>query len=283
LDLTFKGIIFPFNIMSSKKRDIPTYSPIIETHFHLDMLKALSHQEILELSIKHNIEKFITISVSKNNLDHVVDLSEQFAQVYSSQGLHPHEGDEWSIDAKNIILNNLKTRPQKIVAIGEIGLDYYYTKSPLEDQKKAFEEQLQLAVDFNLPVIIHTRDADEDTKAILKNFSTHLKRKGVVHSFTSGLPLAEFVLNEGFHLGFNGIITFKNAENVRDALRLAPIDRILLETDAPFLTPDPYRGHENAPYYLPFIAEKIAQVKNLELNIVLDQIYQNTTALFKFN
>jgi TatD DNase family protein len=142
---------------------------------------------------------------------------------------------------------------------------------------------LQIAVDHNRPVVIHSRDADEDTIAVLKNFSTTLKRKGVIHSFTSGLDLARFSLNEGFCLGFNGIITFKNAENVRDALRITPIEKILLETDSPFLTPDPYRGVENAPYYLAFVAEKIAEVKNVSLETVLKQAYQNSVNLFQFD
>lgn len=270
--------------MSKKKRDIPVPQvPIIETHFHLDMLKAMSRIEIVEKAKKHNIEKMITISTSPDNLDEVISMAETFPEIYCTQGLHPHDGKEWNDEVKAHVLKNLKEKNKKIVAIGEIGLDYYYSKSPREEQIKAFEEQLQIAVDFNLPVVIHTREADEDTMAVLKNFSTTLKRKGVVHSFTSGLGLAQFALDEGFFLGFNGIITFKSAENVRDALRITPMEKILLETDSPFLTPDPYRGVENAPYYLPFVAEKIAEVKNLSLDTVLKQAYQNSLALFKFS
>ena len=269
--------------MSKKRRDIPVYPhPIIETHFHLDYLKAHSKEEILELAHKHNVEKVITISVSPENVDAVIDIAQTYPEVYCTQGLHPHEGKEWNPEVKAKILNNLKDplRNKKIVAIGEIGLDFYYSKSPRDEQLAAFEEQLQIAVDHDLPVVIHSRDADEDTIAILKKFSTTLKRKGVIHSFTSGLELAQFALNEGFCLGFNGIITFKNAENVRDALRITPLDRILLETDAPFLTPDPYRGVENAPMYLPFIAEKIAEVKNAPIEDVLQQAYQNSLRVF---
>jgi len=270
--------------MSKKRRDIPVLEiPIIETHFHLDMLKAMSREEIVEKTEQHNIEKMVTISTSPENLDEVILIAETFPQIYCTQGLHPHDGKEWNDEVKKHVVKNLTERKKKIVAVGEIGLDYYYSKSPREEQIKAFEEQLQIAIDFDLPVVIHTRDADEDTKSILKNFSPRLKRKGVVHSFTSGLELAKFALEEGFYLGFNGIITFKNAENVRDALRITPLERILLETDSPFLTPDPYRGVENAPYYLPFVAEKIAEVKNVPLETVLKQAYQNSTALFHFN
>jgi TatD DNase family protein len=271
--------------MSKKKSEIPILElPIIETHFHLDMLKSMPREEVVALTRKHNIEKMITISTSPENLDEVISITETFPEIYCTQGLHPHEGKEWNEEVKAHVLKNLadSKRNKKIVAVGEIGLDFYYSKSPRDEQLKAFEEQLQIAVDHNLPVVIHSRDADEDTIAVLKNFSTTLKRKGVIHSFTSGLDLARFSLNEGFCLGFNGIITFKNAENVRDALRITPIEKILLETDSPFLTPDPYRGVENAPYYLAFVAEKIAEVKNVSLETILKQAYQNSVNLFQF-
>lgn len=269
--------------MSKNRREIPVpLHPIIETHFHLDMLKTASREDVVAKTKLHNIEKMITISTSPSNLDEVISISKTFPQIYCTQGLHPHEGKEWNDEVKAHLIRNLKNpENKKIVAVGEIGLDYYYSKSPRDEQIKAFEEQLQIAVDFNLPVVIHTRDADEDTVAVLKNFSTTLKRKGVIHSFTSGLSLAQFCLDEGFYIGFNGIITFKNAENVRDALRITPLDRVLLETDAP-LTPDPYRGIENAPYYLPFIAEKIAEVKSTPLEEVLKSAYSNSKQLFHF-
>jgi len=271
--------------MSKKKREIPILElPIIETHFHLDMLKSMSREEVVAKTRHHNIEKMITISTSPENLDEVIAISQTFPEIYCTQGLHPHDGKEWTSEVKSLILKNLSdpAKNKKIVAIGEIGLDFYYSKSPREEQLKAFEEQLQIAVDHSLPVVIHSRDADEDTIAILKNFSSSLKRKGVIHSFTSGLELAHFALKENFCLGFNGIITFKNAENVRDALRITPLEKILLETDAPFLTPDPYRGFENAPYYLPFIAEKMAEVKTVSLETILTHAYQNSLNLFKF-
>lgn len=269
--------------MSKSRREIPTFNlPIIETHFHLDMLKALP-DEVVSKSQAHNIEKMVTISTNPGNLDEVIAIATKYPHIYCTQGLHPHEGKEWNDEVKAHVIKNLNTKNKKIVAVGEIGLDFYYSKSPRDEQIKAFEEQLQIACDFDLPVVIHSRDADEDTVAVLKNFSTTLKRKGVIHSFTSGLDLARFCLNEGFYIGFNGIITFKNAENVRDALRITPIERILLETDSPFLTPDPYRGVENAPYYLPFIAEKIAEVKGVELDEVLTKAYKNSMDLFKFH
>jgi TatD DNase family protein len=267
--------------VSKHRPEIPLYStPIIETHFHLDYLKHLSQDEIINQSHKYNIEKMITIAVSPDNLDTVVDLAEKYPSVYCTQGIHPHQASNWNADVKSQITRNLKN--SKVVAIGEIGLDYYYTKSPKENQIIAFQEQLQLAVDYNLPAIIHTRDADEDTIAIIKKFAPLLKRGAVIHSFTSGLELAKLAIELNFYIGFNGIITFKNAQNVRDALAITPVENILLETDAPFLTPDPYRGVENAPYYLPFIANKIASEKNIQIEDLLKQIHLNTKRLFNF-
>jgi TatD DNase family protein len=267
--------------LSKSRKEIPLLPhPIIETHFHLDYLKAHAQEEIVSLSHKQNIEKMITIGVSPDNLDTVINLANKFENVYCTQGIHPHNAKEWNAEVRNHLIANLKEK--KVVAIGEIGLDYHYTKSPKSEQIVAFEEQLQLAIDFHLPVIIHTRDADEDTMAIIKNFSSLLKRSAVIHSFTSGLALAKFALDLNFSIGFNGIITFKNAQNVRDALHITPLENILLETDAPLLTPDPYRGAENAPYYLPFIAQKISSEKNIPLEKILLQTYQNTLKLFDF-
>jgi TatD DNase family protein len=169
---------------------------------------------------------------------------------------------------------------KKMVAVGEIGLDYHYNNSPADLQRTVFEKQLQIACDQNLPVVIHTREAEEDTKAILKNFSSSLKSKGVIHSFTSSTELAEFVLSEGFHIGFNGIITFKKAENVQELEKINPTDRILFETDSPFLTPVPHRGKENAPYYLPFVAAKIAELKGINLEDLKQQVLANSLKCF---
>lgn len=251
---------------------------MIETHCHLDYLKAEPLEEILKKIKEAGITKVVTIGVDPLNLDKVMELSNAHEQIYFTQGIHPHDAKEATdLEYNKIIARS--TMP-KMVAVGEIGLDYHYNNSPPEAQKLAFEKQLQIACDSDLPVVIHTRDADEDTKAILKNYSHTLKRKGVVHSFTSSLELAEFVLSEGFHIGFNGIITFKKAENVQEVVKITPAERILFETDSPFLTPVPHRGKENAPFYLPFVAAKIAELKGLNLEELKTQVYQNSLNCF---
>ena len=250
----------------------------IETHCHLDYLKAEPFDEIRKKIQEAGITKIVTIGVDPQNLDKVEELSNLYPEIYFSQGIHPHDAKEATeVEFQKIIARG---KMPKMVAVGEIGLDYHYNNSPPDIQKSVFEKQLQIACDNDLPVIIHTREADEDTKSILKNFSKTLKRKGVLHSFTSSLELAEFALDEGFHLGFNGIITFKKAENVQEVVRITPSDRILFETDSPFLTPVPHRGKENAPYYLPFVAAKIAELKNLDLDKLKLQVYENSLECF---
>jgi TatD DNase family protein len=147
-------------------------------------------------------------------------------------------------------------------------------------QLKYFRAQLEIAVSCDKPIVIHSRDADEDMMAFLKEFGPQLKKKGVVHSFSSGLELAQTALDQGFFLGFNGMITFPKAENVRDAVRLCPADRILAETDSPFLTPVPHRGKENAPFYIPFVVQKLAELKGMSIEDLGNQLWRNAHTLF---
>jgi TatD DNase family protein len=263
----------------TKRRDIPRFqTPIIETHCHLDYLDEDTLDATLARSAEVGIEQIITIAVSPGNLDKVMRLTRRSDRIWGTQGVHPHEAETFDTGVASQIRTH--AADPRIVAIGEIGLDYYYDHAQRSAQRQAFEQQLQLATDLGMPVVIHTRDADEDTRSILANFSGGLARKGVIHSFTSGMALAEFCLAEGFALGFNGITTFNRADNVRAVVAATPIEQLLLETDAPYLTPVPYRGRPNAPYYLPFIAEKIAEVKAIDVETLLTAAYRNSRQLF---
>lgn len=264
-----------------EKREIPRFSiPIIETHCHLDYLKDLELEELISKSKDVGVEKIITISVEPDNLDKVIAISKAHENVYCTQGVHPHDAKKWDDETEAKIKN--QALYEKCLAIGEIGLDYHYDHSPVEVQKEVFRKQLTLASELDLPVVIHSRDAEADTISILQEYLPVLKKRGVIHSFTSSIELAEFAIENDFYLGLNGIITFKNAENVREAARITPLNRLLLETDAPFLTPIPYRGRENAPFYLPFIAEKLAEIKKVPVEELLSQVYRNSFSLFNF-
>jgi len=266
--------------MSKKKRrDIPRFqTPIFESHCHLDYLDATELEDALARASEVGIERIITIAVSPENLDKVFKLAHSSAVIWGTQGIHPHEAESYSPAVEKIIRE--RCADQRIVAVGEIGLDYYYDHADRATQRAVFEAQLQIAVDLDMPVVIHTREADDDTRSILENFSASLGGRGVIHSFTSSLALAEYALEEGFMLGFNGITTFNRADNVREVVAATPLEKILLETDAPYLTPAPYRGRPNSPCYLPFIAEKVAEVKKCDVEQLLAQAWDNSMSLF---
>ncbi|WP_148864548.1 TatD family hydrolase [Marinobacter fonticola] len=265
--------------MSKKRREIPVFEqPIIETHCHLDYLKDRPLAETLAEAQRVNIERIVTIAVSPDNLATVRELTNQADFVYGTQGVHPHDAESYTDAAEAEIRAHVGG--DKMVAVGEIGLDYFYDNADRDVQRAVFRRQLQIACDTDRPVVIHSREADEDTIDILKEFESTLKRRGVIHSFTSGPGLARYALDQGWCLGFNGISTFNKAENVRDIIRMTPIDQLLLETDSPFLTPVPYRGRENAPFYIPFVAEKVADVKALPLDEVLTTTYRNSLRTF---
>lgn len=265
------------------RRAIPLFNqPIIETHCHLDYLPGERLSEILQQARDVGVTSIITIAVSPDNLDTVLSLSQRNQDIWCTQGVHPHEAEAFSEQIAERIRQ--RSADDSVVAIGEIGLDYYYDHADRGRQRAVFERQLQLAVDADLPVVIHTRDADQDCAAILANFSNQLgadgQPKGVIHSFTAGMALAEYCLELGFMLGFNGIATFNRADNVREVVAATPLDRLVLETDAPYLTPVPYRGKVNAPCYLPFIAEKVAEVKGVTSEHLLRCAHANSKALF---
>jgi TatD DNase family protein len=251
---------------------------IVETHCHLDYLEKMPLDKILEASGASGVSKIITISVEPDNFDTVKNLSLKYPQVYFTQGIHPHDAVKCTPEA----LQTIESRcgDDKMVAVGEIGLDYYYNHSPRDTQLQVFEQQLMIAIKKDKPVVIHSRDADEDMMMMLNKYAPKLKRKGVVHSFTSGPELAKCALNNNFYLGFNGIITFKNAQNVRDIVSLCPLEQILVETDSPFLTPVPNRGKENNPSNLPYIIEKIAEIKALSCENVQETTSHNAIQLF---
>ena len=260
-------------------KTIPRFTtPIVETHCHLDYLNTEALESTLEAAASHGIERIVTIAVSPNNLNTVLDLASGYQQVWCTQGIHPHEASTWNQDVADRVSSGCAQA--KTVAVGEIGLDYFYEHSDRAAQAKAFDEQLHIAAQQNLPVVIHTRDADDDTRAILANHSRSLTQKGVIHSFTSSLALAEFCLAEGFVLGFNGITTFRNADNVRAVVRATPAESIVLETDAPYLTPVPFRGKPNAPCYLPLIARTLADLKSLEIEKFLELARKTSHQLF---
>ena len=176
-------------------------------------------------------------------------------------------------------IRKLAQEQDKLIAIGETGLDYHYMNSSRENQQFTFRKQLQIAVDLNLPVILHSREAETDTISILKEVP--VPALGVAHSFTSSLKMAKTLLDMGWYIGINGIVTFKNAEDLREVVRWIPMDRLLLETDSPFLAPVPFRGKPNKPAHLPVIASFIAELRKVTIEHLAEKTSENAHELFK--
>ena len=220
----------------------------------------------------------VTISVDEESFDFVSNVVMQFKDVYGTVGLHPHDASEFSPSLEQSI-RKLARGHDKMIAIGETGLDYHYMNSSSEDQQFAFLKQLQIAVELNLPVVVHSREAEADTINIIKEIP--VPALGVAHSFTSSLKMARTLLDMGWYLGINGIVTFKNAEDLREVVRWIPMDRLLLETDSPFLAPVPFRGKPNKPAHIPVIATFIAELRKIPIEHLAEKTSENAHRLFR--
>lgn len=251
----------------------------IDTHCHLDMLK-IGTAEAVEKAKTNLVEKIITISINEPSFEFIVNAINQYPDVYGTLGIHPHEAKEFNESVLINILQIARNYP-KIVAIGETGMDYFYMHSDKEEQQFAFHNQLHLAETLKLPVVLHTRNAEQDTLDILKEHS--LTRKGVAHCFTGSLTMAKELINMGWYIGITGIVTFPKSDDLREILHHVPFDRILLETDAPYLTPIPFRGEANDSSKIPVIAKFIANELQIDLEEVAYQTKENSERLFSLN
>ena len=233
---------------------------LVDTHAHLDFTHFDGdREEIIERARNNGVIYIVNVGSDLESSRNSLELAEEYPFIYAAVGVHPHDADKLD-DTVLKELEELAVR-QKVLAIGEIGLDYYYDNSPRDIQKEAFRNQLKLAEKTGLPFIIHNREADEDILAILKD--NYTGNGGIMHCFGSGLKMAWECLELGLYLAFGGVITFKNAEELRGIVKEIPLERILLETDCPYLTPVPFRGRRNEPGYLRYIAEKIAEIRGL--------------------
>ena len=251
----------------------------IDTHCHLDKLDSTPEEAIIEAK-QAGVQRMVTISVDEPSLDFVLSMVQQFPEVYGSVGFHPHDAAELTEDLEQKI-RKLALEEKKLIAIGETGLDYHYMYSSAEVQQQVFSKQLQLAVELNLPVIMHSREAETDTLNILQEIP--VPPLGVAHSFTSSFEMAKTLIEMGWYIGINGIVTFKNAEDLREVVSWLPLDRLLLETDSPFLAPIPFRGKPNKPAHIPAIATFIAELRGISLEQLSEQTSANAQRLFNFS
>lgn len=246
-----------------------------DTHCHITSEFYTNIDEIVENARKRNIHKLIIDADDIDSCYEVVDIASRFDNVYFTLGIHPEHVDEDVTKLREIVEQN-KDNP-KFVAIGEIGLDYYYTKENKDKQLKLLNEQMTIAKEYNKPVIIHSREATKDTIDTLKEYPEVI---GDIHCFSGSLETAREYIKMGYYIGVGGVATFKNA-NIKDVIKELPIDRILLETDSPFLAPTPLRGTTNEPANIDLIAEFLSDYLGLEKNELSRITEENVKRLFK--
>ena len=248
----------------------------IDTHCHLSYEDYEDIDSIIDENRKAGIEKIIISGCTRESIIESLKLSKKYEDVYVTIGYHPSEADTTTIE--DILLLEEQIKNDKVVGIGEIGLDYHYGRENIEEQQRLFRRQLSMADRHKLPVVIHSRDATEDTISILKEFP-HVR--GDIHCFSGSLETARIYISMGYYLGIGGVVTFKNSK-LSNVIENVGLDSILLETDSPYLTPEPYRGTQNSSKYVPYIAEKLSKVLDISLEEVSKITLQNTESLFDF-
>ena len=253
---------------------------LIDSHVHLDDLRYdTDRDEVLQRAEAAGLEALVTIGCDLATSQAAVALARAHPHVFATIGVHPHEAKEVEEDWYNSF-RALAQEP-KVVAYGEIGLDYHYDHSPREIQRQRFREQIRLARELGLPLVIHTREAQEDTVTILREEgAAHVG--GVFHCFSGDAWLAKDALDLGFYLSFSGVLTFKNATMLRDVARTIPLDRLMVETDCPYLTPVPYRGKRNEPAHVQYVAQTLAEIHgDQSFESIAQATTHNTKRLFK--
>ncbi len=249
---------------------------IFETHVHFDDKRFNDDRdEVIKESFAKGITKIVNIGADMKSSENSVRLANKYDFVYAAVGVHPHDVK----NMKNEDLLKLKeyVKNEKVVAIGEIGLDYYYEYSDKETQRKWFIEQLKLAKELDMPVVIHARDADNECYEIITKYRP---KSAVIHCFSGSKELAMKYVDMGYYIGVGGVVTFKNAKKLIEVVKAVPLEKILLETDAPYLTPEPHRGDRNSSIYLEYVAKKIANLKEISVEKVENTTFESAMSFY---
>lgn len=252
---------------------------LIDTHSHYNDEKFDNDRdEVIQNIANSGITTIINAGYSLESSKRAIEIANNYDFMYATVGVSPNDIE----NLENNYIEQIKemAKEQKVIAIGEIGLDYYWNKENKETQKEIFIKQVELANQLGLPIVIHTRDAVMDTIDILKN-KVNCNKKGVFHCCPLNTELIKEGLKLGFYISFAGPITFKNSKNAEEIVKMVPIDRILIETDSPYLSPEPVRGTRNDSRNIKYIAQKIAQIKNMPIENIAEQIQKNAKTIFK--
>ncbi len=253
---------------------------LVDSHCHLDFNDFEDDMEdIISRAKENGVTAMLNAGNNMNELENQLKLSEKYPFIYAAVGVHPHNAQEYpGLKAEDIVA---RTEHKKVVAIGECGLDYYYDYAPRDVQIEIFKEQIKAAQISGLPLIIHTRDADEDTINLLGEAYKEKAFTGEIHCFSSSKKLADFALSIGFYISASGIITFNKSVELREIFEQVPLDRLLVETDSPFLAPVPMRGKRNEPAFVYYTAERLAQIKDIPLEKLAQITSDNFYKLFR--
>lgn len=253
---------------------------IIDTHAHYDSDSFAEDRDLLLASMQENgIGLIVNSCASVDDLQDTIDLMNKYDFVYGAVGVHPDDADKMTAETLEEIRR--LSHHEKTVAIGEIGLDYYWHKEKEEHlvQQKMFRAQMDIAREEKLPFIIHSREAAEDTLNIVKEYMAGGMYGGIIHCFSYGKEIAREYLSRGLYLGIGGVVTFKNAKKLKEVVAYAPLEQLVLETDCPYLAPEPYRGKRNSSLYLPNVAAAIAEIKGISVEEVIAQTEENARNL----
>ena len=253
---------------------------LIDTHAHLDFPELYNRlDEVLKNALENGVKRIVTISTNLNKIDKIIEISKNYEEVYHTVGVHPNEVLKDKNNSNYEMILNL-SKNEKCVGIGECGLDYHYGNDSKAEQKASFITQINVSRATNLPLIIHARDADKDMINILENEYKNGPFKAILHCFSSGKDLALCGINLGFYISFSGIVTFKSAKLIQEIATLIPDDKILVETDAPYLSPTPLRGSVNEPKNCSITAKYLADIRKCEFSKFIDQLYMNSFKIF---
>jgi TatD DNase family protein len=252
---------------------------IVDSHCHLNFPQFKGKLDgIVKRALDKGIYRMLTISTKLNEISELESISKSYSEVYNSVGVHPHECKNY----ENLSLDDLikHTENSKCIGIGESGLDFYYENSPKELQNRLFKIHIEAARETNLPLIVHTRNADSETIETLNEEMKKGAFTGLIHCFSTSRELAKNAINLGFYISLSGIITFNKSNDLRNIIKDLPLDRLLLETDAPYLAPEPFRGKCNEPSYVIYTAKILSDLKNEELDVIAEKTTDNFNKLF---
>lgn len=249
---------------------------LIDTHSHIDMIEDIDIESVIENALQNGVKKIVLPAADEKSFANIINISSTHENVYAALGVHPESASDWRDEICDVIFSY----KDKIIAIGEVGLDYYWDKTHVDAQKHMFIKQIELANRLELPLLVHDREAHKETYDLLVE---HNKGSDVImHCFSGSVEFMHECVKKGFYIGIGGVVTFKNAIKMKEVAIECPLDKLVLETDAPYLAPVPYRGKTNQPAYVKLVAEEIANLRDTSVEEIAENTTANAERIFKF-